>query len=353
MHTPRWRECVAELCRVARRSVVLDYPSAHSAALAAVGRPQGAACGRRADRAVSRVLRRRDRRRAAAARLPHSIGASRSSCCRSPCTRPSARARFTQGAEARAGARSDCSGCSDRLSRSSQNGARPRNRRHRLHGWAPGARPRRARPHRSRAGPRSARRAGDLAASRRRTGRPAICATGRRSMRPPRGVDVVYNIAAIYRQAGLATETYRAVNATAVGDVIEAAAQRRRAPGRALQHGRRPRRRRAPAGQRRRAAQARRRLPGNQARRRAARARHRSAPGRRSHHRPADRHLRARRSPAAEAVSRRRARRFCRYWDGERSTTISPTSTISWRAFDSVASIRRQPAAPTSSPAAR
>lgn len=33
MHTPRWRDCVAELCRIARRSVVLDYPSAHSAAL--------------------------------------------------------------------------------------------------------------------------------------------------------------------------------------------------------------------------------------------------------------------------------------------------------------------------------
>ena len=39
------------------------------------------------------------------------------------------------------------------------------------------------------------------------------------------GVDVVYHIAAIYRQAGLSTETYRAVNATAVGDLIEAAAR--------------------------------------------------------------------------------------------------------------------------------
>lgn len=39
-----------------------------------------------------------------------------------------------------------------------------------------------------------------------------------------RGMDVVFNVAAIYRQAGLATETYRAVNATAVGDVIAAAA---------------------------------------------------------------------------------------------------------------------------------
>jgi dihydroflavonol-4-reductase len=37
------------------------------------------------------------------------------------------------------------------------------------------------------------------------------------------GVDVVYHIAAIYRQAGLSAETYRAVNATAVGQIVEAA----------------------------------------------------------------------------------------------------------------------------------
>jgi nucleoside-diphosphate-sugar epimerase len=37
------------------------------------------------------------------------------------------------------------------------------------------------------------------------------------------GVDVVYHIAAIYRQAGGSRDTYRAVNATAVGHVIEAA----------------------------------------------------------------------------------------------------------------------------------
>jgi nucleoside-diphosphate-sugar epimerase len=39
------------------------------------------------------------------------------------------------------------------------------------------------------------------------------------------GVDIVYHIAAIYRQAGLSTEAYRAVNATAVGELIEAAAR--------------------------------------------------------------------------------------------------------------------------------
>jgi nucleoside-diphosphate-sugar epimerase len=39
-----------------------------------------------------------------------------------------------------------------------------------------------------------------------------------------RNVDVVYNIAAVYRQAGIPAATYRAVNATAVGAIIEAAA---------------------------------------------------------------------------------------------------------------------------------
>jgi ubiquinone/menaquinone biosynthesis C-methylase UbiE len=32
MHTPQWRQCIGELCRVAERLVVVDYPSAHSAA---------------------------------------------------------------------------------------------------------------------------------------------------------------------------------------------------------------------------------------------------------------------------------------------------------------------------------
>jgi 2-polyprenyl-3-methyl-5-hydroxy-6-metoxy-1,4-benzoquinol methylase len=33
MHSPRWRTCIAELCRVADRLVVFDYPSVRSAAL--------------------------------------------------------------------------------------------------------------------------------------------------------------------------------------------------------------------------------------------------------------------------------------------------------------------------------
>ena len=38
-------------------------------------------------------------------------------------------------------------------------------------------------------------------------------------------VDLVYHIAAIYRQAGLSDDTYRAVNATAVQQIVEAAAR--------------------------------------------------------------------------------------------------------------------------------
>jgi nucleoside-diphosphate-sugar epimerase len=41
--------------------------------------------------------------------------------------------------------------------------------------------------------------------------------------RAAQGVDVVYHIAAIYRQAGVRDDAYRAVNATAVRSVIEAA----------------------------------------------------------------------------------------------------------------------------------
>ncbi|HYN08558.1 MAG TPA: NAD-dependent epimerase/dehydratase family protein [Vicinamibacterales bacterium] len=38
-----------------------------------------------------------------------------------------------------------------------------------------------------------------------------------------RGMDVVYNIAALYREAGLSSAEYRAVNATAVGEIVEVA----------------------------------------------------------------------------------------------------------------------------------
>jgi dihydroflavonol-4-reductase len=40
-----------------------------------------------------------------------------------------------------------------------------------------------------------------------------------------RDVDVVFNVGAVYRQAGIPAETYRAVNATAVKDLVTAAAR--------------------------------------------------------------------------------------------------------------------------------
>ena len=43
--------------------------------------------------------------------------------------------------------------------------------------------------------------------------------------RAVKDVEVVYHLAALYRQAGLPAATYRAVNATAVGDLIDAAAR--------------------------------------------------------------------------------------------------------------------------------
>ena len=46
MHTPQWRTCIGELCRVADRLVVLDYPSAHStAAIESVARGVAHAVG--------------------------------------------------------------------------------------------------------------------------------------------------------------------------------------------------------------------------------------------------------------------------------------------------------------------
>lgn len=64
MHTPRWRTCLAEMCRVADRLVVFDYPSMTSvAALQSLGRRLLYAAGRPtepyrvlADRQVRAVL---------------------------------------------------------------------------------------------------------------------------------------------------------------------------------------------------------------------------------------------------------------------------------------------------------
>ena len=56
MHAPDWKRCLAELCRVADRLVIVDYPSATSAAaIEALARRLKLAAGRRTD--AYRVLR--------------------------------------------------------------------------------------------------------------------------------------------------------------------------------------------------------------------------------------------------------------------------------------------------------
>lgn len=56
MHTPDWRRCLGELCRVARRRVVFDYPAVASAAVVhAAARRLVAVCGLRVQ--AYRVLR--------------------------------------------------------------------------------------------------------------------------------------------------------------------------------------------------------------------------------------------------------------------------------------------------------
>jgi ubiquinone/menaquinone biosynthesis C-methylase UbiE len=56
MHTPDWRQCLGELCRVSRTRVVFDYPAAMSAAaVQAVARRVLAAAGRTVE--AYRVLR--------------------------------------------------------------------------------------------------------------------------------------------------------------------------------------------------------------------------------------------------------------------------------------------------------
>ena len=81
------------------------------------------------------------------------------------------------------------------------------------------------------------------------------------------GVEVVYHIAAMYRQAGLPDARLSRGQRDGRATVIEAAAAGGRAPRRPLQHRRRARRHRASAGERGRAAPARRHLPGDEGRR--------------------------------------------------------------------------------------
>ena len=169
-----------------------------------------------------------------------------------------------------------------------------------------------------------------------RDGRPARSA--RRWPRRPRGVDVVYHIAAIYRQAGLPDDDLpRGQRRRPCGAIVEAAAARRRR-ARVVHcstvgvHGdveHPPANEDAPLG---RATST--RTPSSKAS--GSRARPAAAHGHRaSTIVAADRHLRPRRSPAAEAVSRRRAAPLRRSSAAAKSITISPTSTISSKASGS------------------
>lgn len=62
MHTPDWRRCLAELCRVSRSVIVFDFPAAASAAaVQAAGRRLRHAAGMKTE--AYRVMRARDVRR--------------------------------------------------------------------------------------------------------------------------------------------------------------------------------------------------------------------------------------------------------------------------------------------------
>ncbi len=91
MHSPRWREALSELCRVASRRVIFDYPSSRSAArLQSVSRRicRPASAPRPSRIASSRIATSPPRSRQSASGSGNVTG---SSCCRSHCTRRSAR----------------------------------------------------------------------------------------------------------------------------------------------------------------------------------------------------------------------------------------------------------------------
>ena len=310
MHTPRWRQCLAELCRVADRLVIIDYPSARSVALRS-SRWRGALAARRRRAGPSRTASSPTRTIADAldaARLPRSDRSTASSCCRSRFTRRSARA----ASRCRSRTSLDRIGLlsrSARRSRSSPNGACPSHRRDGVHRRPPGAR---------------AGGAGDTvralvrdAGARRdgaRRGRASSWSLGdlrdrggARRRRPQASTSSITSPRSTGRRA-FRTTTYRAVNATAVRELVEAAAARP-ASRRVVHcstvgvHGdieHPPANEDAPLKPGR-------HLSGDEARRRALAREAGARLGHRGDDRAADRHLRSGRSPAAEAVSRRRA----------------------------------------------
>ncbi len=99
MHTPDWRQCVAEACRVARRRVIVDYPAAtqrspRSRRPAGTWRTGSARAPSRI--ASSPIGRSATRSRATASASRASTG---SSCCRLPCTSVSTRVPSPTGVE--------------------------------------------------------------------------------------------------------------------------------------------------------------------------------------------------------------------------------------------------------------
>ena len=168
------------------------------------------------DRAIARELR--------AARLPRPR-CTASSCCRSRCTSAiGSRAAHRARSRARCAGRA-CSGCSGRRSRVVAErcaSSSPARRASRAATWR--ARWQAAATTFARSSA-TQRRGRDLAGRRRRARRWAISPTSASLAGALAGVEVVYNIAALYRQAGAAASHLpRASTRRPSGDLVEAAA---------------------------------------------------------------------------------------------------------------------------------
>ncbi len=200
MHAVDWRRCVGELCRVARWRVVVDFPARVSASRRSKAAPgvspnrmgrQAEAYRVMSEREVAETFRQHGFRVVMVRRqfvLPIALH------------KAIGRLRLTQAIE-RGFAALGCCGCSDRRSRWWPNGERARHGRDRVHRRTSRAVSRRPRRH-VRAlvrNPVGCRRA-ETGCHRGRAGRPHGLGQPRRAMR---GVEVVYNIAALYREAGL------------------------------------------------------------------------------------------------------------------------------------------------------
>ena len=340
MHTPDWRQC-------ARRAVP-RRARARRVRLSGARQRRGAPGGRRgawrmrsarASRrtACSPTARSRDALAAHGFRIVERPPAVRAAD--RACTRRWAPRRSPSGSRAR----SRASGCCGSLGSpvtlvaercASSSPARPGSR---ADIWR--ARSRRRGDDGARARARRQRGAGDLGGRRHRRCDRVTCATRRRSRRGRRGVDVVYHIAAIYRQAGLrgrrlprrqrrrrcgpssrpAAAAACGASCTAAPSACTATSSIRR-PTKMRRSGRATSiRSRSSKG--------------------SARARGGEGDRRRSGHRAADRHLRARRSAAAQAVPRRGAPAVRRSSAAARSSITSPTSTISSRASGCAATV--------------